>query len=100
MSGAHFLEEIRQASPRWVDIENEKLGVEIGSELFRFGQRAGDCAEILRREFFQRRADRRSQRIVLFEKKNITLRHIRVGRFTTSRHLGKPSKFLEYDKAE
>ena len=28
------------------------------------------------------------------------LRQIRGGRFTTSRHLGKTSKFLEYDKAK
>src|SRR2546423_191196 len=55
---------------------------------------------MLGREFFQRRADRRGQRVVLFEQKNIMLRHIRICRFTTRRHLDKTSEFLEYDKAK
>src|SRR6266853_5556026 len=50
--GANFLEEIRQARPRWIDIENEKLGIEIGSQLLGFGERTGDCGGMVRREFF------------------------------------------------
>src|SRR5205085_7107717 len=65
-----------------------------------FGKGTGDFAGMFRCEFFQRRADCRGQRVVLFEQKNTMLRHIRAGRFTTSSHLGNTSKFLGYDKAE
>jgi hypothetical protein len=50
--GANFFEEIRQARPWWIDIENEKLGIEIGSQLLGFGERTGDCGGMVRREFF------------------------------------------------
>ena len=48
---ARFLEVVRKV-PRWIDIENEKLGIEIGSQLLGFGERTGDCAEMLGARIF------------------------------------------------
>ena len=52
VGGANFIEEIGQARPRWIDIENEKLGIEIGRQLLSFGKGTSNCVEMLGREFF------------------------------------------------
>ena len=100
MSGPHFLQKFGQLQPGRIDIDDKQFRTDLRGELFRFMKRPSYRSRVLRREFLQSRANGSSQGIVLFEKKNITLRHIRTGRFTTSRHLGNTFRFLEYDKAK
>ena len=54
--------------------------------------RARNDADVLRREFLQRRGDGCRQRIILLEQNDAWLRHICIGGFRTSRHLDKPLK--------
>src|ERR1700719_2940809 len=94
-----LVQAICDSGPRRIDIENEKLRVELCGKFSEFLNRARNDADVLRREFLQRRADGSPQRIILLEQDDVWLRHICISGFRTSRHLGKPSKFLQYDKA-